>query len=142
MSDDTTKAEPAMEQSTNTEGDSSGDGYEAIKAETDARTKRIQHLNDRLRTTGAGGKVMITTGIIDLDPETAARVLEAVRTYDDFGPGNDPWDEHDCASLTVDEAKVMWKIDYYERSGRVRSPDPADPKLTLRILTIMLADEY
>jgi hypothetical protein len=37
---------------------------------------------------------------------------------------------------------VLWKIDYYDRSRRYHSPDPADPKLTVRVLTVMRADEY
>lgn len=36
---------------------------------------------------------------------------------------------------------IMWKIDYYDQewSG---SPDPADPAVTTRVLTVMLAEEY
>jgi hypothetical protein len=37
---------------------------------------------------------------------------------------------------------VLFKIDAYDRAQRGRSPDPADPAVTHRVLTIMLADEY
>ena len=37
---------------------------------------------------------------------------------------------------------AIWKIDYYDRSRSHHSPDAADPKVTLRVLTVMLAGEY
>ena len=109
---------------------------------TSPTAARIRDLNDRFRTTGRGGKTLLTDGVIGLDPELAVRVLDAVKGFEDFGPDNDPWDEHDCASLQVDGVNIIWKIDYYERSGRIHSPDPSDQKVTLRVLTIMLAEEY
>ena len=36
----------------------------------------------------------------------------------------------------------MFKIDYYDKSLEFGSPDPADPIVTERIITIMLAEEY
>ena len=37
---------------------------------------------------------------------------------------------------------MLFKIDYYDSSLCGRSADPADPLLTRRALTIMLAREY
>jgi hypothetical protein len=85
---------------------------------------------------------VLTDGLAGLGPETVATIFAAVRSFADFNPDNDPWGEHDCASLTVGEIRLIWKIDYHDRSLAALSPDPADPKVTVRVLTVMLADEY
>ena len=108
---------------------------------TPARIARIRELNDLLRTTQRGGMVLVTDGLAALGSEARA-ILEAVATFDDFNPDNDPWGEHDCASLEVNGHRIIWKIDYFDRSRRIHSPDPADPKVTVRVLTVMLASEY
>ena len=85
--------------------------------------------------------ILITNGIADLGSE-GRPIFEAVKEFHDFNSDNDPWCEHDCASLEVNGHRVIWKIDYYDRSRQFLSPDPADPKVTVRVLTIMLASEY
>ena len=37
---------------------------------------------------------------------------------------------------------IFFKIDYYDRALSGHSPDPADPAVTQRVITIMLATEY
>lgn len=105
-------------------------------------TQTIASLNDRLRKEGIGGQVMITHGIKALADDVRANVIQAVRNFDDFSSDNDPYKEHDCASLTVAGEKVIWKIDYYDRDLQFASEDPADESITSRIMTIMLANEY
>ena len=106
------------------------------------RAERIRVLNDRLRQHGVGGMVLVTDGIAALEPDIVRAILAAVAAFDGFNADNDPWGEHDCASLEVDGVSVIFKIDYYDRQRQFHSPDPADPKLTVRVLTIMRADEY
>lgn len=103
---------------------------------------QIRRLNDRLRQTGHGGRVMLTTGIHAQGPEFVAAVLAAVAAFAAFSPANDPHGEHDCALLTVMDQEVLWKVDYYDVTLSAGSPDPADPAVTERVLTIMLAGEY
>ena len=38
--------------------------------------------------------------------------------------------------------RVFFKIDYFDPTMTSASADPADPTATVRVVTIMLADEY
>ena len=108
----------------------------------DNNTKQIQKLNDVLRTTWLTGKVLMTSGIRTLPQETQSRIAEAVETFNDFTPDNDPYSEHDFGAVTVDGVKVFWKIDYYALDMVHGSEDPSNSLVTRRVLTIMLAEEY
>ncbi|MFZ1952935.1 MAG: DUF3768 domain-containing protein [Pseudolabrys sp.] len=55
---------------------------------------------------------------------------------------NDPHHEHDFGSFDADGQTIFFKIDYYDRALMFHSPDPANPSVTQRIMTIMLAHEY
>jgi len=106
------------------------------------RSEAIQRLNDELRRTFVGGKIMMTAGINALPDDAKAKVLSAVRSFNDFSEDNDPHKEHDFGSIEVDGEKCFWKIDYYDKSMEYGSENPADPAVTTRVLTIMLASEY
>jgi hypothetical protein len=106
------------------------------------KTARIRALNDALRTTGRGGRVMLTRGIAALPVEQVKEILLAVQTFTDFNPDNDPHGEHDFALLQAAGRNVMFKIDYYDPTMTGGSEDPSDPSQTCRVLTIMLASEY
>lgn len=106
------------------------------------RTNDIQRLNDDLRCRGRGGKIVITNGIAALAVGEVDEIFAAVQSFDAFTADNDPFGEHDCAVLSVGSRRIIWKIDYYDRSRRHGSSDPADGKETSRLMTVMLAEEY
>ena len=105
-------------------------------------TARIRALNDQLRRFGRGGRIMMTSGIEALGAAGIARVMAAVAAFDAFTGDNDPHQEHDCAILTVNGRRVLFKIDYFDRNLAYHSPDPSDPNVTNRVMTVMLASEY
>lgn len=102
----------------------------------------IARLNDHLRRTFEGGRVVITAGIAALDPLHVNLILAGVRTFNAFTADNDPYGEHDCAIMMVRDMRIMWKIDYYDPTMTYLSSDATDPSVTVRVLTILLADEY
>ena len=106
------------------------------------KSQQVRTLNDQFRMTFHGGKVMMTHGIQDLGDEEVALILLAIQRFDQFTDDNDPHGEHDFGSFKHDGRKVFFKIDYYDRSLTVHSPDKADHAATTRVLTIMRADEY
>jgi Protein of unknown function (DUF3768) len=106
------------------------------------KAERLRALNDQLRTTFIGGAVMITQGVEAIPIPRRKLILEQVRGFAAFTPDNDPYGEHDCAILEAEGEKIMFKIDYYDRDVKLHSPDPTDPAVTTRVLTIMLACEY
>ena len=108
----------------------------------DTTTARIRALNDHLRTTGQNGQIVVTRGIAALSLEAKAAIFLAVQTFDRFTPDNDPYGEHDFGLVEVAGEHVMFKIDYYDHAVAGHSPDAADPDVTTRVLTIMLASEY
>jgi len=107
-----------------------------------SRTDRIRQLNDAFRTTLEGGKCFFTPGVSDMGVPFATAALAAVKAFDTFTPDNDPYGEHDFGSFEIGEERLFWKIDYYDTTLRFGSKDPADPRQTKRVLTIMLAEEY
>ena len=68
--------------------------------------------------------------------------MKTIAVYDDFCHENDPWEEHDFGAFEVDGHKIFFKIDYYDPTLTYHSDDPADPTITHRMITIMLAEEY
>ena len=123
----------------------------------DAMTKNIIAMqNDDLRQNGFStvpGQTVITSGIAALGAEAVEIITAAVRGFSDFNPDNDPYGEHDCATLTVpiydqysgekEEHKIIFKIDYYsDNECQWGSEDPSNLKETYRVMTIMLASDY
>jgi hypothetical protein len=110
--------------------------------ELEARRAKIRSLNDLLRSGRASGYVVYTPGIKALGHEALLELAGAIATFTDFNDDNDAHQEHDFGAIEFHGSRVFWKIDYYDLQLEYGSPDPADPDVTARVLTIMLAEEY
>jgi len=106
------------------------------------RTDAIRRLNDGLRVRGVGGRTMVTTGVAALGQAAVEKITRAVSAFDEFTEANDPYGERDFGQVHVVGEAIFFKIDYYDKALCLHSPDPADPNLTERVITIMLAAEY
>ena len=123
------------------------------------QTARIARLNDLARSAmGVACTAIATDGFRTLPTADQSRVRELIETFDAFDENNNPHGERDfgCIYQLTDgrwtterprvpddeRERVFWKLDYYDRAMRFASDDAADPAVTRRVLTIMLADEY
>jgi Protein of unknown function (DUF3768) len=123
------------------------------------QTARIARLNDLARRAmGVACTAVATVGFRSLPEADQSRVRELIETYYGFDEDNDPHGERDfgCVYQVRDgrwtterprvredeRERVFWKFDYYDRDLRFGSEDAANPAITRRVLTIMLADEY
>jgi hypothetical protein len=104
--------------------------------------ERIRTLNDELRRNLPNCHAVMTAGIAALGPEAVARIVQTIAVYDDFCQANDPYGEHDFGAFEAGGAVIFFKIDYYDKALTYHSPDPSDPSVTERVITIMLAEEY
>jgi hypothetical protein len=111
----------------------------------DKKTRdRIRELNNAFRTSFDAklGQVMLTTGVNSLPSDVRAMAIRKTATFDAFTPDNDPHGEHDFGNFELAGRRFFFKIDYYDPTMEAGSEDPADPKKTVRVLTLMLAEEY
>ena len=105
-------------------------------------SQRIRELNDELRQHLLGSFAVMTPGVAALGQQAVEHIIQTITVFDDFCHANDPHEEHDFGAFDADEKRILFKIDYYDETLTVHSPDPSDPKVTKRVITIMLAEEY
>ena len=111
--------------------------------EQDDKTSKIRDLNDALRRRDVQhGMIVMTSGISAKGDAFVAKAMRGVAEFDAFDADCDPYGEHDFGALTIQGEKIFFKLDYYDLSMTAGSPDPADPSVTKRILTVMLASDY
>ncbi|MEG2313614.1 DUF3768 domain-containing protein [Brevundimonas sp.] len=108
---------------------------------TAERRARICALNDQLRTQHVGGRILISQGIVAEGPAFILAALGAVKHFNKFNELNDPYGEHDFGVVHIEQDKVFWKIDYYDQS-LTAAADPASETDCVRVLTLMLPEEY
>lgn len=115
--------------------------------------REIAQLNDWLRenlTSPGANRVVMTAGIAELAGDVAlfrgfrkrAELLRIIRDFDAFDRDNDPYGHRDLGSFEFEGTACLWKIDYYDVDLFGGSEDPADPFKTVRVLTILRADEW
>lgn len=115
-------------------------------------TQHIAELNDLFRSQLmmplffreiiVPGKVVVTAGVNCMSALDKLEIFFKVRDFNHFTEDNDPYGERDFGAFTHHGQKFFWKFDYYALDMQHGSEDPTDLTKTLRVLTIMLAEEY
>jgi hypothetical protein len=130
-----------------------------MSATLTSQHERIARLNDMARQAmGVACTAVANVGLRSLLEADQSRVRELIETFDAFDEDNDPHGERDFGTIYQlgdgcwtterprvrddERERVFWKLDYYDRDLRFASEDAANPAVTRRVLTIMLADEY
>jgi hypothetical protein len=110
-----------------------------FKSEAVTARKSERELNDALRQTFAGGRVLISPGVFALPLEDNVKVLERVRDFTAFNDESVP--DHDFGRFELAGVVYCFEFECISRT-QYGSNEPADIGKATRVLTIMRADEY
>ena len=104
------------------------------------RAAAIRKLNDRFRMQRRGGFYRLSGRVFALAHQPYEEVQNAIRSYDGFDHNN-PLDKHDCGTIELHGETYVWEIVYFGKGGCGESPDPCNPAVTMRCMTISLRSE-
>ncbi len=107
--------------------------------ETAAQKNSVRELNDALRQTFTGGRVLVSPGVLSLPAEANAEVLERVRSFTAFDAENAA--DHDFGRFDLAGVAYCFELECPPRAHDGSKEAPDGGKAT-RVLTIMCADEY
>jgi len=109
----------------------------------------VGRANNRFRADALLGnpghhRILASAGVNAMGPEAVQGILLLVLSFKDkdFRESFDPWGDRDFISVEYRGQTFFAKIDTYDPSMEFMSPDPADDLVTVRVLTVMLPDEY
>lgn len=107
----------------------------------------VVRLNDLARRNppAANAQVVITPALmheLNEQGDWQNELVDKLTTFDKFTEDNDPYGEHDFGSFEVGTVKLFWKISYYDLNLSAHSEAEWDPKVTKRVVTLMLPSDY
>ena len=110
------------------------------------RAAKIAALNDELRKNPTNrhlGFITMTPGVAALPWVNVLAKLASLGP-EDFPAGDDPYRERDFAAFEINDEKLYFKIDYFEKGSNLTAgaEHPENPETTERVLTVMLREEY
>ena len=108
-------------------------------------TNKIAELNDNLRKhmwSPGRNKIVLTRGVYSSPLMEQMLLLKKVRDFNEFNKANDQYKQHDFGRVEHNGTNYFFKIDYYNLDMDACSDDASNPDITIRVLTIMRADEY
>lgn len=88
------------------------------------------------------GKHVMTAAVAARGPDFQLAATRAVAQDTTFTEDNDPHRDRTFGTVTVEGETLFWKIDLYDEAYEWASPDPANKRVTRRVLTIMFPSDY
>ena len=90
------------------------------------------------------GRMHLTSSLAMAEDGLALEAVQAVGAFDIFEPENDPSGWHDFGAVDIRGEKIFWKIDLYEADSDFRygAEAPDNPATTMRVLTVMMAQDW
>lgn len=87
--------------------------------------------------------VVMTSGVQASSLELQLQLIRLVQQqFNCFTPDNDPYKKHNFGRITLASENYFFRIDCYDPTLTFHSDDPANPKATRRVMTLMKAKEY
>ena len=99
---------------------------------------KLRVFNDAIRATGMGAYYGPSRGVSSLTTEQFFELQQAVFTYDNFTPENDPTGAHTQGEIELFGKQFYWQFEYEHPDDEDLNFE--DPRL-VRIISVMLADE-
>lgn len=106
---------------------------------SDHRIDTIRALNDAARSTFTGCLVVLTPTFEKLPLTTKTHLLKSVREFTDFDEVRDT--EHRFGVINYQGQEYFFHMAYQDLTLQVHSPDPANPRVTRRVLTVGVSSE-
>ena len=90
------------------------------------------------------GRMHVTRSLMEAGESFMAEAVKATGEFETFEPENDPEGWHDFGAVTIRGETVFWTLDLYEADSDFRhgAEDPGNPDTTMRVLTIMMAQDW
>jgi hypothetical protein len=104
-----------------------------------AQPGTVRGLNDRLRQTSTGGRVVLSPCVLSLPPEKVSELLDRVRTFTAFEPENE--ESHEFGQFQLAGHAYCFELECVSRS-RDGSVNSGSAGKATRVLTVMRVDEY
>lgn len=98
--------------------------------------------NDALRMSRIGGEIACTNSVYNLPRHEHRAIIKAVCEFNSFDDEKRQSFAHDYGVLTVDGRMVIWKIESHDVELEFPAYDAAPLDTEVRVLMIMLAEEY
>jgi len=109
---------------------------------TKENAKQIAELNVQFRQTFKGGKIVCSESVKALPTTERIKLFSAIKAFSKFNEENDPYQERNFGSVTLNGERYFFMIDYFTLDLKSYSKNAADPSITKRIMTIVADKEF